>query len=266
MSKIELNDLQENKKIFFASDFHLGVPNRESSFEREKKIIKWLDHILPEAHSIFILGDVFDFWYEYKHAIPKGFIRFQGKLAEITDAGIPVYFFTGNHDMWMFDYFHKEMNIQVFRKPLSFTLNGKQFHIGHGDALGPGDKLYKIQKRIFENKLCQWAFKWIHPDVGIGLANFMSNQSKLAAEKRDESFIGDNEWIYNYCKDVEKKQHHDYYIFGHRHLPLDMKVNDTSRYINLGEWLNFCTYAEYDGKICKLISFENSSDLSNINC
>lgn len=257
MSGIEIgNNLPPNKKLYFASDFHLGIPDRQSSLQREKRIIRWMDSIANDAHAIFILGDIFDFWFEYKHAIPKGFVRFQGKLAELSDQGIRIYFFTGNHDMWMFNYFTEELDIKVFRKPQSFIINGANFHIGHGDGLGPGDNLYKIQKKVFENKICQFAFEWLHPNLGIGLANFLSLQSKKKAAKKDEPFLGDDEWIYSYCKEIEAEKHHDFYLFGHRHLPLEMQINENSRYINLGEWMNYSTYAKYDGKLCKLLSYE----------
>ncbi len=155
------------KKIFFASDFHLGVPDHNSSIQREKRIVAWLNQIKDEAHSIYLLGDIFDFWFEYKRAIPKGFIRLQGKLAELRDAGIPIYFFTGNHDMWMFDYFPKELDIPVFRSPIVLEHNNQRLLVGHGDGLGPGDNMYKLLKKVFNNSICQWLFARIHPNLGI---------------------------------------------------------------------------------------------------
>jgi UDP-2,3-diacylglucosamine hydrolase len=248
--------LPSNKKIFFASDFHLGVPNYEQSLEREKRIIRWLDSIKHEAHSIYLMGDIFDFWFEYKHAIPKGFIRLQGKLAEITDSGIPVIFFTGNHDMWMFDYFTKELNIQIYRDPIELEIGPQKLLIGHGDGLGPGDSTYKILKWFFNSSFCQWLFARLHPNFGIGVAQFWSRRSRISNTKREEKFQGDEkEFLLTYCKELEKKNHHDFYVFGHRHLPLDLKVSENSRYINLGEWVHFNTYAEYDGKSFNLKTF-----------
>lgn len=251
-----IKSLEQGKKVYFASDFHLGVPDAATSLAREKKIVKWLDMARKDAAAILLLGDIFDFWFEYKHAIPKGFIRLQGKLAEITDAGIPVIFFTGNHDMWMFDYFTKELNIPILRDPISTEIGGKKFHIGHGDGLGPGDHTYKVLKRVFNNKACQWLFARIHPNLGIGVANMWSRRSRISNIKKDEDFLGDKEWLIQYCKEVESNQHHDYYIFGHRHLPLDISITDASRYLNLGEWVNFCTYGVYDGKNFELKTFE----------
>jgi len=247
------------KKIYFASDFHLGVPDAASSLIREKLIVKWLDSIKNDAHAIYLLGDIFDFWFEYKNAIPKGFIRFQGKLAELRDNGIPVFFFTGNHDMWMFDYFTKELNIPIFRNPIELEINNFKFLVGHGDGLGPGDDLYKIQKKFFNSTLCQWLFARIHPNLGIGIANYWSKQSRISNLKREEKFRGEeNEFLLIYCKEQEKVKHHDYYIFGHRHLPLDLKVSENSRYINLGEWVHFNTYAEFDGQAISLKTFSSN--------
>ncbi len=250
--------LPSDKKIYFASDFHLGVPNYASSLEREKRIIAWLDQIKRDAHSIYLLGDIFDFWFEYKHAIPKGFIRFQGKLAELRDAGIPIYFFTGNHDMWMFDYFTKELGIVIYREPQTLHINGKVLLIGHGDGLGPGDSMYKIQKMFFNSKVCQWLFARIHPNLGMGIAQLWSKQSRLANTKREEKFNGEeNEFLLSFCKAIEKETHHDFYVFGHRHLPLDLEVGVNSRYINLGEWVHFNTYAEFDGQAVALKTYRH---------
>jgi UDP-2,3-diacylglucosamine hydrolase len=247
-----------HKKIFFASDFHLGAPDATQSHLREQRIVRWLDQIKPEAAAVFLVGDIFDFWFEYRHAIPKGFIRLQGKLAELTDAGIPVIFFVGNHDMWMFDYFTEELGILVYRKPQIFTFNDKKFYIGHGDGLGPGDYTYKFLKKVFRNRLCQWLFARLHPNFGIGLASFLSRRSRARNMRKqvDEKFLGEEEWLVQFCKEQEQSTHFDYYIFGHRHLPLDIEINSGSRYINLGEWLTFNTYAYFDGQKTHLVTFE----------
>ncbi len=248
--------LPANKKVFFASDFHLGAPSKERSLEREKKIIHWLSSIEKDAAAIFLLGDIFDFWFEYKRAIPKGFIRLQGKFADLVDKEIPLYFFTGNHDLWMFDYFTKELGIPVYRNPKQFNINGKTFLIGHGDGLGPGDHFYKFLKKIFENRIAQWAFRWIHPDIGMKFAHAWSKDSRISNEEKGDDFKGEDEWLLEYCKTVEKQTHHDYYIFGHRHLPLDLEVSKESRYINLGEWVNDSQYAVFDGEYTKLQTYK----------
>lgn len=251
--------LPTGKKVYFASDFHLGVPNAQSSSLREKKIVSWLNQIQLEAEAVFLVGDIFDFWFEYKYAIPKGFIRLQGKLAELTDSGISVIFFTGNHDMWMFDYFTKELNIPVFRKPQPFLIGNKKFLIGHGDGLGPGDHTYKVLKKIFANKMAQWLFARIHPNTGIGIANLWSRKSRIASHRKDDIFLGEKEWLLSYAKEVESRTHHDYYIFGHRHLPLNLEVSPNSRYVNLGEWVNHSTYASFDGSSIQLLAYDNEN-------
>lgn len=248
-------DLQQ-KKLYFASDFHLGVPDAASSLARERQIVAWLDSIRHDAHTIFLLGDIFDFWFEYRHAIPRGFIRLQGKLAELRDAGIPIVFFTGNHDMWMFDYFPSELGIPIYRDPQVLEVGNQRLLIGHGDGLGPGDHTYKLLKKFFNSSICQWLFARIHPNLGIGIANFWSRRSRISNMKREEKFNGEaGEYLWVYCTEVEQQQHHDYYIFGHRHLPLDLKVSDNSRYINIGEWVHYGTYGVYDGQQVTLQTF-----------
>ena len=236
------------KKIYFLSDFHLGAPDAATSLIREKKIIQFLDEIKHDAAEIFILGDLFDFWYEYKKVVPKGYVRILGKLAELSDSGIPLYFFVGNHDMWMNDYFQKELNIPVFFEPKEFIYSGKKFLIGHGDGLGPGDHGYKFIKSIFRNKVCQWFFGILPPYIGMGIAGYFSRKSRAQTGQTDEVFLGeDKEWLVLYSKEILQKQHYDFFVFGHRHLPLDIKLNDRSRYLNLGDWIKYNSYAVFDG-------------------
>ncbi|MFN4006750.1 MAG: UDP-2,3-diacylglucosamine diphosphatase [Chitinophagaceae bacterium] len=231
------------KKIYFLSDFHLGAPNEASSRERERKIVRFLDSITANAAEIFIVGDMFDFWFEYKTAVPKGYTRILGKLAQLTDSGIPVHFFIGNHDMWMRGYFEQELNIPVYFAPKVFERFGKQIFIGHGDGLGPGDYGYKRLKKIFRNPICQWLFGWLHPDVGIGLANYFSRRSRAKTGFTDQYFLGeDKEWLIQYSKYKLTQNHYDYFIFGHRHYPMVINLNEHSKYINIGDWIVHFTY------------------------
>lgn len=248
--------LAKGKKVYFLSDFHLGAPDFQQSLAREKRLVTFLDQIAEDAAAIFVVGDLFDFWYEYKSVVPKGFVRILGKLAILTDSGIPIYFFVGNHDMWMNGYFEKELNIPVYFKEMPFEFNGKKFLIGHGDGLGPGDHGYKFIKKIFRNRVCQWFFGIIHPSIGIGLANYLSRKSRAATGQTDEHFLGEeNEWLITYCKDVLQQQNFDYFIFGHRHLPIDFALPKSSRYINLGDWLRYDSYAVFDGENIQLQYF-----------
>jgi UDP-2,3-diacylglucosamine hydrolase len=249
--------LPNNKKIYFASDQHLGAPTPEASFPREQKFVAWLNEVKEDAAAIFLLGDLFDFWFEYKTVVPKGFVRVLGKLAEIKDSGIPIYFFVGNHDLWMKDYFEKELNIPVYHKPQVFTFNDNSFFIGHGDGLGPGDKGYKRMKKVFTFPLFQWMFKWFHPDLGMKLGQYMSVKNKMISGDEDAKFLGEeNEWLAQYCKRKLETRHYDYFVFGHRHLPLDIDLNNQSKYINLGDWISHFTYGVFDGKALTLNTYK----------
>ncbi len=249
--------LEPGKKIYFISDFHLGAPDYQQSLVREKKIVRFLESIEQDAGTIFIVGDLFDFWYEYHSVVPKGYVRILGKLAQLTDRGIAIHFFVGNHDMWMDGYFEKELNIPVYHDVKSFSFNGKSFLVGHGDGLGPGDHGYKFIKKIFRNRLCQWLFGALHPRIGIGLANYFSRKSRAATGQTDEHFLGEeNEWLITYCKDVLKEKHYDYFVFGHRHLPIDFPLPGNSRYINLGDWLRYDTYGVFDGQEMTLKTYQ----------
>jgi UDP-2,3-diacylglucosamine hydrolase len=242
-------------KIYFASDFHFGVPDHALSREREDLVVSWLEEIRKDAAEIYLIGDVFDFWFEYSAVIPKGFIRFQGKLAELADSGIKITLFKGNHDMWMFDYFVKELGIQVISDELILERNGKKFYLHHGDGLGPGDVKYKILKKIFRSTFCQWLFARIHPNFGVRIAKKWSKYSRLQNNQKEEFQDLSKEWLVSYCKELLLKEHYDFLIFGHRHLPLDVQLGN-SRYINLGEWMNFNSYAVFDGENLELRYFK----------
>ena len=256
-------------KIYFLSDFHLGAPDYESSLVREKKIVSFLDSIKNDASEIYLLGDVFDFWFEYRKAVPRGYVRLLGKLAELSDAGIKLHYFIGNHDMWVFDYLPKELNVTLYRGIVTREINGKKFYLAHGDGLGPGDSGYKFIKKVFASKVCQWLFARLHPNLGIGLAEFWSTKSRSITEEKH--FHGDKEWLIVHSKKVLEKEHFDYLIYGHRHLPVDYRLTPTlsfgegafppsgetgkgvtSRYINLGDWMNHFSYAVFDGNNLEL--------------
>ena len=247
-------------KTYFASDLHLGTPDEKSSRVREILFVKWLNSIQSDAKALYLIGDVFDFWHEYETVVPKGFVRLLGKLAELSDAGIELHIFTGNHDLWMNDYFTREIGAIVHQNPFQTTIDGKKFYIGHGDGLGPKDYGYKFIKKIFTNPICKFLFKWLHPDIGTRLAQYLSHQSRFGSGVGEmEVFHGEeNEWLLIYCKELLIKEHFDYFIFGHRHLPIDFEINTTSRYINTGDWLNFNSYAVFDGKKMELLNYETN--------
>jgi len=249
-------NIPKGKKIYFASDNHLGAPTKDASFPREKKFVAWLDEVKQDAAAIFLLGDLFDFWFEYKTVVPKGFTRTLGKLAEISDSGIPIYFFVGNHDLWMDGYFEDELNIPVYHKPKEFTFNDTKFFIGHGDGLGPEDKGYKRMKKVFTNPFFKWAFRWLHPDIGLKIAQYLSVKNKMISGDDDAKFLGeDNEWLVQYAKRKLEDQHRDCFVFGHRHLPMEIQLNENSKYVNLGDWIHYYTYAVFDGENMELKTY-----------
>lgn len=245
------------KHIYFASDFHLGAAADGNGHVREKKVVRWLDSIADTAEEIYLLGDVFDFWFEYKYVVPKGHVRLLGKLAELADRGIAIHIFTGNHDVWMFGYFEREFGAKVYTEPIVCEWAGKRFMIGHGDGLGPGDHGYKFIKKVFANALAQRLFAMLHPLWGVSLARFFSRKSRETTGDKDGVYLGDDkEFLVRYCNSVLEKEHYDYFIFGHRHLVIDKALKGGSRYINLGEWFDACNYAVFDGQELKLLRFE----------
>ena len=256
MKKIQLNN---NKKIYFASDFHLGAPNPNESRKREIQIIEWLNAIQKDAQALFLVGDIFDFWFEYKKVVPKGFVRIQAKIAELTDKGIEVYFFLGNHDMWMKNYFSEEIGVIMIENELQVEINERRFYISHGDGLGPGDYGYKFIKRVFRNPICQFLFSIVHPSLGLSLANYFSHRSRSNTGKKDDNYSKkENEWLYQFCRAQLKKEPFDYFIFGHRHLPMEITM-ESAVYINLGEWMNFQTFASFDGQRTSLHVWDQGS-------
>ena len=252
-------NLPKNKKIYFASDQHFGAPTSKLSKEREQIFLKWLEKIEQDAAVLFLLGDLFDFWFEYKTVVPKGFVRILGKLASLVDQGIPVHYFVGNHDLWMKDYFQTELNIPVYFKPQEFAFNNTSFFIAHGDGLGPNDLGYKRMKKLFTNPLAKRLFQVLHPDIGMRLGHYFSVKNKIISGDKDAVFLGEeNEWLALYAKRKLKEKHRDYFIFGHRHIPMQIELNQNSKYINLGDWISNYTYAEFDGNHLELKKWELS--------
>lgn len=242
--------LCEGKKIYFLSDVHLGAEILRDNHEREKRLVAWLEEIRPQCGALFLLGDIFDFWFEYKRAVPKGYVRFLAKVCEFTDQGIPVHFFTGNHDIWAFDYLPEECGVVLHTCNAVFRINGKRLLVGHGDGLNPGDKGYMFLYRMFHNRFLQRCFRWVHPDVGILIAHKWSSHSRLENGRIEaDAFRGaEEEEIVRFCMETERLQHFDFYVFGHRHIPTDLPLSAESRYINTGDWITYDSYATFDGE------------------
>lgn len=247
--------LPPGKKIYFASDFHLGIPDKATSRQREQLLCQWLDVIREDAAKLYLVGDIFDVWFEYKNVIPKGYTRFLGKLAVLSDSGVAIEAFTGNHDLWMRGYFEEELNIPVHHHPLEIEVNGKRFFIAHGDGLGPGDKGYKLLKSVLRNPFAQWLYRRLHPDTGVGVANYFSRKGPKHVNTEKEFLGPEKEWLILFSKEKLKERHYDYFIFGHRHLAVSYPLADNSLYINLGDWISFNSYAEFDGEKLELKYF-----------
>jgi UDP-2,3-diacylglucosamine hydrolase len=248
-------------KIYFASDFHFGVPDAESSGKRENLFVRWLEQARSDASEIFLMGDLFDFWFEYKTVVPKGYTRLFGKLAELSDLGIKIHLFCGNHDMWAFGYLHEELGIEIHRKPEIHNFSGKTFYLGHGDGLGPGDWGYKFIKKVFQFRIDQWLFRWIHPDIGIRLGLYWSRKSRYANQSREENESVEIALIKSrlsvYCrKFLESHPEIDYFIFGHWHHPLEIKLTEKCTQLSLGDWLTHFTYAVFDGSTLTLLPYK----------
>ncbi len=245
-------DIPEGKKIYFASDFHFGIPDHASSIAREKRVCAWLDEIKKDAEQLYLVGDLFDAWFEYRKVVPKGYTRFLGKLAELSDAGLHIEAFTGNHDLWMRGYFQDELNIPVHHQPVEREFNGKKFFIGHGDGLGPGDYKYKVLKAILRNSFSQWLYRRVHPDTGVGIAEWFSRLGPKHTQE-EEKFLGpEKEWLVQFCLEKLKTEKIDYFLFGHRHITLEYPLPNNSLYVNLGDWIRYDSYAVFDGKELKL--------------
>lgn len=244
------------KKIYFASDFHLGAPDDASSLVREKKLVAWMDSIKPDCGELFLVGDLFDAWYEYKRVVPRGFTRFLGKISEFTDAGIPVHVFLGNHDMWMFGYLEKECGVKLYPDECIREWNGKKFFIHHGDGIGPGDGWYKFMRAGFRNKFLQWCYSRLHPNFAVRLAQKVSMRG-FDKKEQELTWHGDEKELQMlFCKDTLKKTHYDYFVFGHRHIPFDKECGPNSRVINLGDWIVSFTYGVFDGEKMELKSWK----------
>ncbi|MBS1782489.1 MAG: UDP-2,3-diacylglucosamine diphosphatase [Bacteroidetes bacterium] len=245
-------ELAQGKKVYFASDFHLGIPDKATSQERERRICHWLDNIKHDAAQLYLVGDLFDTWFEYKNVVPKGFVRFLGKLAELRDAGLSVEAFTGNHDLWMQGYFEEELGIPVHHQPIERVFNGKKFFIAHGDGLGPGDRGYKLLKKVLRSPISQWLYRRIHPDTGVGIAGWFSRLGPKhnVAEKPFQG--AEKEWLVQFCLETLQQTHFDYFVFGHRHIAIEFPLPKESMYVNLGDWIVFDSYAEFDGKNLRL--------------
>ena len=241
--------MAEKHRIYFASDLHLGMPPAEDSLHRERLFVEWLEEIRKDARELWLLGDVFDYWFEYKKVVPRGFTRFLGTLASLSDEGVEIHLLPGNHDIWIFDYLPGEINLQVHRKSLRKEWNGHKFYLGHGDGLHPGDRGYRTLQGIFKNRVLQWFYARIHPNGSMAFAHWWSKKSRMKHGALG-SFMGiENEHQLQFAgKELEKHPDIEYFVFGHRHIPYDIRIAENSRVICLGDWIGNFTYGVFDGR------------------
>lgn len=245
------------KRTYFLSDAHLGAKSLDNPLEFERRLVRFLDSIKESAEAIYLLGDIIDFWFEYKTVVPRGFTRFFGKIAELTDRGIKVHWFTGNHDIWIFDYLPSEIGVTLHRTPMVTQINGKKLFLAHGDGLGDHSWGYRLMNGVFHNPLCQRLFAAIHPRWSIALAHSWSKQSRLSSG--DERYTNEeSEHLIIYAKQYLKTHHVDFFIFGHRHIMLDLMLSRASRILVLGDWISFFSYAVMEGDQIWLEQFEES--------
>lgn len=250
--------MKQEKKIYFISDVHLGLPDYERSLVREKKLVAWLSEIKESTKELYLMGDIFDFWIDYKRVAPRGYTRFLAKIAEFTDSGIPVHFFTGNHDIWAYDYLPQEIGVTIHRKPVEKEILGKRFYLAHGDGLGNFDKGFKILKSIFTNKVLQWFFARLHPNLALAIGNGWSRKNRYIEEQKNLEFLGeDKEWLVIFSKSLLKTKDLDYLVFGHRHIPVKLEIKKNTYFINLGDWINNFTYGVFDGENFEVKSVDN---------
>ncbi|MDR1737950.1 MAG: UDP-2,3-diacylglucosamine diphosphatase [Candidatus Symbiothrix sp.] len=244
-------------KVYFASDLHLGSPVLENRKITEQRFVSWLDTIRNDAKALYLLGDIFDFWFEYKKVVPRGFVRFLGKIAELHDEGVEIHFFTGNHDIWMFNYFEREIGVIVHREALITDIDGKRFYLAHGDGMGDDSRSFQLLRAIFRNRLCQTLFSWFPPTWGVSLAHRWANHNRRKDLQYPAEYLGeDREHLVIYAKRyLQTHPDTDFLIFGHRHILLDLMLNNRSRILILGDWMQHFSYAVFDGNTLSLENY-----------
>ncbi len=247
--------MKEKGKIFFVSDVHLGAPAFKNNHERELTFARWLDSIADDVQELYLMGDIFDFWWEYKKVVPRGFTRILGRIANLTDRGIPVHFFTGNHDLWVFDYLPSELGVVVYKNEVIKEFGGKKFFLAHGDGLDAEDIGYIRLKKIFTNKKLQWLFSRLHPNFALHIAHKWSGSSRTAKLAKEEEFNVKYDGMYKFAQEYLTKEPIDYFIFGHRHQMVVTPLNEITNFVLLGDWITNFSFGVFDGDKFELKRF-----------
>ncbi len=239
--------------VYFFSDLHLGAPYFPDSKEAERRVVAFLDHIKEDAEAIYMLGDVLDYWYEYRYVVPRGFVRFFGKLAELADSGIRIVWLIGNHDIWINDYIPSELGVEVIDGTLTEKIGDKTFFLTHGDGVGKMKRSFKFLRSLFRNKTCQKAFSAIHPRWTVPFAYNWSRHSRDKGERRGLP----DETILSGLKQFTKEYHAshpeiDFFIYGHVHILSREEISKGCEMIVLGEWIHTFSYAVFSENELKL--------------
>lgn len=242
---------------YFLSDFHLGARYFEEPRETERRVVDFLDSIKGDAKEVYLLGDILDYWFEYRYVVPRGFTRFFGKIAELTDLGVKVYWFIGNHDIWIFDYLPNELGVEVIDGEVTKEIDGKVFFLAHGDGVGKQPRSFRMLRSLFRNRFCQKLYSAIHPRWTIPFALSWSNSSRKGDDEYPEYKGEENEFLEIFANDYLKSHKVDYFVFGHRHIMLDKKLQGGATLVVLGDWLHYCSYAVWDGNNLALKSFQS---------
>ena len=248
-------------KVYFISDLHLGAGTMDKPLDYERRVVRFLDSIIDDCDELYLLGDIIDYWFEYKHVVPRGFTRFLGKIGEMTDRGIKVHWFTGNHDIWIFDYIPQETGAIVHHEPLQTEIQGKKFYLAHGDGIGEDTKSYKLMAGFFRSPLCQKLYRLIHPDWATAFAHRWSRHSRLAGSKFPDYLGETREHLVVFAKQyIAQYPDTDYLLFGHRHIMLDLMLSRSSRMMILGDWITHFSYAVLENGQLSLDQFEYQDD------
>ena len=243
----QIQKLALRQKTYFFSDAHLGLGSREDDRQREMRLVRFLSSVQRDAAQIFIVGDLFDYWFEYRSVVPKNYFRLFTKLSELTEQNIRLVFIAGNHDFWVKDYFSNELGMDVHRNPLDVTISGKRFLLHHGDGLLKDDLGYKILKKILRNRINIFLFSLLHPDLSGWIARWSSHTSRQYTSKRTYEGSG----MLEFATRMIKTEGFDFVVMGHNHVSSYHSI-DGGAYVNLGDWIDENTYAVFDGKNIKL--------------
>ena len=236
--------MKQKSLTYFVSDVHLGLQVADP-VDRERRFVEFLRGLPEETEALYLLGDIWDFWYEYKHVVPKGYVRVFAALTELIDRGVDVFFFQGSHDVWTYSYF-EELGMKKLQQPAVVEIAGKRFCLGHGDGLGPVPLGYRFLRGIFHNRVLQFLFSMLHPWIAFGLGNGWSRSNRLSHDK-EYVFKGKDEPLYKFAEEFARENRIDCFVFGHYHSDVHMKLPSGADFIILKDWIHGSPYLCIEG-------------------